>query len=580
MNAARTLLDQVREQRRIPPHVADYVRLRVRLVWPPLRRRARRLVPGRAYRTAARAVANTTQPGTVTVAYVEGTWQVAFPFHFAAVREVAEDNLAHVCRLLECGRVPFFVREASGPGPITVGVAAEHRTGALEALSRAASREHLYARDARGGGAVALGWSARASRRLSGASRVLVYRNHRLSDDYVVGPSHACVVEFWQRAGDNLHAPPGATPGRLVADEVRRASLTVGERRYPTLSPFADHQAVAGEVPFPVDVVYTWVDDADPRWRRSFATERARLDGQVLHPEAANLSRYRNRDELRYSLRSLALYAGFVRQVFIVTAGHVPPWLDLEHPRIRVVDHAEILPGASLPTFNSHAIEARLHHIAGLAEHYLYVNDDFIFGRQVTAATFFTPNGLARIFPDERAPIPSGRATPDDRPVDSAAKNVRDLVRAHLGLRVGRKMHHAPYPQRRSVLTEMEDRFPAEFACTVGSRFRQPTDLSIASCFSHYYAFATGRAVTGHIDAEYINIATRWAPLQMRRLLEYRDRDVVCLNETDVPPGREEATGREVASFLDAFLPLPGPFEISGPRRRRVDTGRSLSGRP
>jgi hypothetical protein len=139
-------------------------------------------------------------------------------------------------------------------------------------------------------------------------------------------------------------------------------------------------------------------------------------------------------------------------------------------------------------------------------------------------------------------------------------------MREHQDLRVGRKMLHVPYPQRRSVLAEMEERFAAEFARTTRSRFRQPTDLNIASCFSHYYAFATGRAVPGQIQSEYINIAFRWAPLQMQRLLEHRDRDAICLNETDVAPDQVDAVDGMLTRFLGSYLPQPSPFEVAPDR--------------
>jgi hypothetical protein len=44
-------------------------------------------------------------------------------------------------------------------------------------------------------------------------------------------------------------------------------------------------------------------------------------------------------------------------------------WLDTEYPGITVVSHREIFGDTGrLPTFNSHAIESRLHRIPGLAE--------------------------------------------------------------------------------------------------------------------------------------------------------------------------------------------------------------------
>lgn len=529
LTTGRSLLQQTMEQRRIPPHVRDLAGLHVDQRTAGVRRTIRRL-----------------------------RRRPSVPADFLSVRDMAEANLAAVADLLTASGVPFFVRDPDPPGGITIGIDAAHRPKARKALAMTDAGSGLYARSVTGGRPVplqAIGRSPSASR----AMRLLVYRPYRLDDTHVIGASQACEIQFWQRGGDNLRPPRGADPARIVPAESAPAELVVGSRTYPTLSPFGEHRALT-EHTFPVDAVYTWVDDTDPVWRAQLDATRAQFGLVPLHVQSANPSRYRNRDELRYSLRSLSLYAPFIRSIYIVTAGQTPPWL-ADHPKVRIVDHSEILPPDCLPTFNSHAIESSLHHIDGLAEHYLYLNDDFLIGREVTANTFFTPNGLTRLFPDENAPVPAGPATDDDRPVDSASKNVRDLLLATLGVRVGRKMLHVPYPQRRSVLSEMEERFSEEFGRTAHSRFRQTSDFNVASNFSHYYAFATGRAVPGDIASAYIDISHRAAHLRLGRLVDRRDRDVVCINDTDVPPEQTGALDVTVAGFLEAFLPVPSPFE-------------------
>ncbi|WP_075022307.1 hypothetical protein [Actinomadura madurae] len=71
----------------------------------------------------------------------------------------------------------------------------------------------------------------------------------------------------------------------------------------------------------------------------------ASLGAVPLNPEAANASRFVSRDGLRYSLRSLAQYAPWVRHIWLVTAGQVPGWLDVRVPGLTVVDHRDIFGG-------------------------------------------------------------------------------------------------------------------------------------------------------------------------------------------------------------------------------------------
>jgi hypothetical protein len=313
-----------------------------------------------------------------------------------------------------------------------------------------------------------------------------------------------------------------------------------------------------GEVTFPIDVVYTWVDGADPAWRARKDAAARSLDPTAVDADAD--ARFHDHDELRYSLRSLARYAPFVRDVVLVTDRQVPPWLDTEHPRIRIVDHRDLLPPHCLPTFNSHAIETRLHHIPGLAEHFLYLNDDFFFGREVEPERFFEANGATRFF---RSParIPAGDDTEGPRSVDAAARNAQRLVREHLGRVVEHKIKHAPYAQRRSVLFELEETFRDALAATASRPLRSAEDVPVPSALAHHYGYLTGRAVPGRIRSEYVSLDD---PALARRLraVGRSDAEVLCINDT-VAAHRDDLTRRTelLRRFMAATWPTPSPFE-------------------
>ena len=196
--------------------------------------------------------------------------------------------------------------------------------------------------------------------------------------------------------------------------------------------------------------------------RRAASTRLAALTGTATTRESSGQARFVSRDELRYSLRSLHLFAPWVRRIHLVTAGQVPDWLDPDHPQVTVVDHAEILPPDALPTFNSHAIESALHKVPDLAEHFVYLNDDFFLGRPLGPEAFFTPAGLAAVW---LSPNTVGLGeTPDAPPYLKAAWNNRRLLQEAFGAVLTDNLAHAPYPHRRSVLEEIERRFPDEVA--------------------------------------------------------------------------------------------------------------------
>lgn len=310
----------------------------------------------------------------------------------------------------------------------------------------------------------------------------------------------------------------------------------------------------------PIDVVYTWVDGSDSAWLERKASTLGRSRSSVNRTADA-ASRFIAHDELRYSLRSLELYAPWVRHIFLVTDAQRPQWLVSDHPRLTVVDHTEIFADPSvLPVYNSHAIESQLHHIEGLSDRYLYMNDDVFFGRAVPKELFFDANGISRFFLS-RATLDVGPASARDLPVLSAAKQNAALLADVWGKGVTNKFKHTPHTQSRDVLAEMEQRLAEVFERAARSRIRHPDDHSIASALQHYYAFAIGRALPGPIEYQYVNISDPLAELSLRQLLRDRDRDVFCLNDTfaDIEGHRHADT--LMRWFLEAYFPLPSSFE-------------------
>lgn len=372
----------------------------------------------------------------------------------------------------------------------------------------------------------------------------------------VMGPLHACRVERWARTDEDTLVAPDTHPlGKYVGRRYQqRAQVQLGGRALPTLEPFARTNIT--DLDFPVDVVYLWVDGADPAWlerKRQALALRGESD-----PTALSAARFRDNGELRYSLRSLEQYASWVRRVYLVTDDQIPEWLNVDHEHLRLVNHRELFDDAgTFPSFNSHALGARLHHLDGLAEHYLHLNDDFFFGRPVSPSLFFHSNGLSKFFLS-RATLPwrEREAVP---PHEAARRNVVELLERDFGRTATRAFFHTPIPQRRSVMMELEKRYPDVFETTWSSQFRSRHDYEINSWLHHYYAYLTGQAVPGMIKYAYFSTIRAEDWKRMTRLLRARDRDVLCINDDDEITEHEEDT--RVADWLEAYLPTPSSFE-------------------
>ena len=217
---------------------------------------------------------------------------------------------------------------------------------------------------------------------------------------------------------------------------------------------------------------------------------------------------------------------------------------------------------AALPTFNSHAVESQLHHIDGLAEHFLYCNDDMFFGRPVAASMFFTPAGISR-FIESPIRIGGGAVGPGRSGHENAARNNRRLLAERFGYLITRHLAHSPAPLRRSVLAELEAAFPDEFAATQASRFRSATDISVTNSLYHYYALLTGRAVP-HESARacYIDTTSHDGLRSLAGLSVRRDADFFCLNDGSEPEVDETYRATTVSNFLAGYFPDPAPWEL------------------
>jgi Stealth protein CR2, conserved region 2/Stealth protein CR1, conserved region 1 len=152
-----------------------------------------------------------------------------------------------------------------------------------------------------------------------------------------------------------------------------------------------------------IDVVIAWVNGDDPKHRAKRKRYLADPGGGGQPERVARQDRrFSDNDEIRYCLRSIHNYAPWVRTIWLVTDDQVPPAIDRERAEqgnIRIVDHREIYRGYEqlLPTFNSYAIETMLWRIQGLADRFLYFNDDMMLVGPVEPRDFFSDDGKVKL---------------------------------------------------------------------------------------------------------------------------------------------------------------------------------------
>ena len=137
-----------------------------------------------------------------------------------------------------------------------------------------------------------------------------------------------------------------------------------------------------------IDFIIPWVDGSDPEWIKEYNKYVSK--DKVI--DVRNF-RFRDWDNLQYWFRGVDKFAPWVNKIHFITWGHIPKWLNINHPKLNIVKHEDYIPDEYLPTFSSHPIELNMHRIKGLADKFVYFNDD-IFILKPTKPDRFFKNGL------------------------------------------------------------------------------------------------------------------------------------------------------------------------------------------
>lgn len=313
-----------------------------------------------------------------------------------------------------------------------------------------------------------------------------------------------------------------------------------------------------------IDVVYMWVDGADAEWRRNRDTAIRQITGEIP-TDSIDASRFRDNGELRYSLRSLLPHLEWVGKIILVTDDQKPDWLDPDHPRIRLVSHRELFDdSATLPTFNSHAIASRLHHISGLSEQYLVFNDDIFLGLDAGPATFFQSNGVSKFFLS-KATLPYPDV--DEVSHEAARRNVVKLLEKDFGRTVTRTFYHTPVPQLKSTMMNLEERYPEIFHANWNSQLRSEDDYEVNAWLHHYFGYLTGRSTPGRIVYDYFDLSDERFVDRLNQLEGRANITTFCINDS---PGATERNIRFLEDWLANYYIAAAPWELDRERLSSV----------
>jgi glycerophosphoryl diester phosphodiesterase len=228
----------------------------------------------------------------------------------------------------------------------------------------------------------------------------------------------------------------------------------------------------------PFDLVYLWANNTK-EWSR-----QRNLVQKELGQTVTGWSPTRDNDELKLSLRSVEKNLPWIRNIYILSNGQKPSWMDLKHPRLKFVDTDKLLRqlNGTTPNFNSHSIYLASGFIDHISEIYLQMDDDFIIGQPLPPDFFFWE------YKNEASPLIDW-ADRDD------LKTQKQLLKRILPNYKMRWASHTPRCWNKTRVQELWATYPSEVSRTIRNQLRSKSDIDLTSFYSPYVKAHYGKPI-------------------------------------------------------------------------------------
>jgi hypothetical protein len=138
-----------------------------------------------------------------------------------------------------------------------------------------------------------------------------------------------------------------------------------------------------------IDIIVPWVDGSDSVWlkEKELWYEKCGKDKK----SNSNI-RFQSWDNLKYWFRAIEKFMPWVNKICFITWGHLPDFLDISNPKLKIIRHKDYIPEKYLPTYNSNTIEMNYHRIPDLEENFIIFNDDFFPLQPIEEEYYFKNN--------------------------------------------------------------------------------------------------------------------------------------------------------------------------------------------
>lgn len=135
----------------------------------------------------------------------------------------------------------------------------------------------------------------------------------------------------------------------------------------------------------PVDIVIPWLNPTE-KWYEEYKK----------YNDTELSCRIRDLNTIRPAIKSILKNLPWIRYIWLIVFDEEQHcnlnWEELKNDKVKFVYHHDIIPQEFLPNFNSMIVECFAHKIEGLAENFIWSNDDMIFTKFVPKEFYFDNN--------------------------------------------------------------------------------------------------------------------------------------------------------------------------------------------
>ena len=236
-----------------------------------------------------------------------------------------------------------------------------------------------------------------------------------------------------------------------------------------------------------IDAVILWVNGNEYR-------HKEKISKYVEDKNEISSIKFRTRfdqvNEIKFTIDSILKFAQYIENIYIITDEQTPNFLEKSKTKdcyrnVSIVDHKVIFEGYEkfLPVFNCRPIETCIHRIPGLAEHFIYFNDDFFLINPTKPSDFFI----------NTFPVLRGKWLSFDRDIfykkfkktKASHKRAQQKAAEMIGMNQYYNFKHTPHPIRKSTFETYFKNNSEDFTANIKYKFRNENQYTPQGLANH-----------------------------------------------------------------------------------------------